>query len=69
MFHYISSIIASIQSKKIIPVSVKSKTGEFHPIYNCTKEQSQKWLDEGKCQCCGGDCGEHKGICDNCLNT
>ena len=69
MFHYISSVIASIQSKKTTPVLVRRKTGELHPIYGCTKEQSQKWLDEGKCQCCGAESGENDGICDSCLNS
>ena len=31
-----------------------------------TKEQHLKWVEEGKCQCCGAESGEYEGICDEC---
>ena len=37
-----------------------------HPIHACTKEQHLKWIQEGKCQCCGVEPGEYKSICEEC---
>jgi hypothetical protein len=36
------------------------------PASSVSKEQSLKWVEEGKCQVCGGSSGEFKGICDGC---
>jgi hypothetical protein len=65
MFRYIASIAASVNRKKKQKLDRKSDSRE-HPIKICTKEQHLKWSEEGKCQCCGGESGEYKGICDYC---
>jgi hypothetical protein len=44
----------------------KTYTETTHPIHAYTKEQNLKWIEEGKCQCCGAESGEYKGICDEC---
>lgn len=62
---YIGSIASSVIKKKKSGGSSK-KSVSSHPIHKCTKEQHLKWLEEGKCQCCGDNEGEYKGICDYC---
>jgi hypothetical protein len=60
---YIGAIISSVRRNKKVNIE-RIKT--IHPIHNCNKEQHLKWIEEGKCQCCGDESGEYKGICDNC---
>ncbi len=60
---YIGSIASSVQKNK---KRKNNKIGTIHPIHNITKEQHSNWVEEGKCQCCGAESGEYKGICDEC---
>jgi hypothetical protein len=62
---YIGAIASSVARKKKQETDRK-RFETIHPIHTCTKEQHLKWLEEGKCQCCGADSGEYKGICDEC---
>lgn len=66
----VTSYIGAIASTSLLKKK-KSKVnsewvGAIHSIHACTKEQHLKWLEEGKCQCCGAESGEYKGICDEC---
>jgi hypothetical protein len=65
MIRHIGSIASVISKKKKKSVN-RQPAGATHPIHTCTKEQHSKWLEEGKCQCCGAESGEYKGICDEC---
>lgn len=58
---YLASIASAI--KKLKSKSVKQEKVDKLRV---SKEQSYKWLDEGKCQMCGEPSGEEKGICDEC---
>lgn len=65
MFRYIAAIASAHNKKKKIQ---KKKISQVtHPIHTCSKEQHLKWLEQGKCQCCGAESGKHEGICDQCL--
>ncbi len=61
---YIGSIASSVQKNK--KRKNNRNVGTIHPINNITKEQHLNWVEEGKCQCCGAESGEYKGICDEC---
>ena len=61
---YIGAIASSISRNKKHTAYIQP--GVIHPIHTCTKEQHLKWIEEGKCQCCGAASGEYKGICDDC---
>lgn len=65
IFNFIGTISSSISNKKRKKTNKKFIT-ETHPIHTCTKEQHLKWIEEGKCQCCGANSGEFAGICDEC---
>ena len=54
--------ISSLVNRKVN----KEQVVTIHPIHTCSKEQHLKWIKEGKCQCCGVESGEYKGICDEC---
>lgn len=58
--------IASAVSRNINKKVNREQVGTIQPIHTCTKEQHLKWIEEGKCQCCGAESGEYKGICDEC---
>lgn len=58
----ISSALRWRKNKKV----GMNKVDLIHPIHACTKEQHLRWVEEGKCQCCGAESGEYKGICDEC---
>lgn len=58
--------IASAVSRNKNRKATKEQVGATHPIHTYTKEQHLKWIEEGKCQCCGAESGEYKGICDEC---
>ena len=60
---YIGSFVSSINKKKTKKVN---NSKPIHSIHLISKEQHFKWLEEGKCQCCGDESGEFKGICDDC---
>ncbi len=60
---YIGSIASSVKKNK---KRENNRIGTIHPINNITKEQHLNWVEEGKCQCCGAESGEYKGICDEC---
>lgn len=60
----IPAIASVLNRKKKRPNRQPSATP--HPIHTCTNEQHLKWLEEGKCQCCGAESGEFAGICDEC---
>lgn len=66
MFNF--GIIASA-IRKLNQKSTKRKVNRSkntHPIHFVSKEQYYKWVNEGKCGCCGAESGEYKGICDDC---
>lgn len=65
---YIGAIASFIRRKTKQKV-YKGNAGNVHSIHACNKEQHLKWLEEGKCQCCGADSGEYEGICDWCRLT
>jgi hypothetical protein len=60
---YVGAIVSSVRRNKKVNIERIKTT---HPIHSCNKEQHLKWVEEGKCQCCGGESGEYKGICDDC---
>ena len=60
-FGAIASAVKRMKQKKVNKEPIST-----HPIHTSSKEQVFKWLEEGKCQCCGADSGEFKGICDEC---
>lgn len=62
---YIGAIASSLRKNKNKKAN-SGQVGTIHPIHACTKEQHLKWIEEGKCQCCGAESGEYKGICDEC---
>lgn len=62
---YIGAITSSVQKNKKQKVDRK-RVRTIHPIHTCTKEQHLKWIEEGKCQCCGAESGEYENICDEC---
>lgn len=62
---YIGAIAAAVIKNKR-QRSHRIITKKQHPIHTVSKEQHLKWLEEGKCQCCGAEEGENKGICDEC---
>jgi hypothetical protein len=64
-YTYMGAIVsAALRNKKRI--KKRERVIENHPIHTCTMEQHLKWIEEGKCQCCGSESGEYKGICDEC---
>ena len=63
---YIGAIAASVLNRKKRQSLDRQRVGAKHPIDNVSKEQFYKWMEEGKCSCCGAESGEYKGICDEC---
>ncbi len=63
---YIGAIAASVNRKNKLKTQSAETVGSMHPIHSCTKEQYLKWIEEGKCGCCGAESGECRGICDEC---
>ena len=62
---YIGAIASAVSRNKNKQVNTK-QVGTTHTIHTCTKEQHLKWIEEGKCQCCGAESSEYTGICDEC---
>jgi len=62
---YIGAFASSVRKNKKQKDNRKY-VGTIHPIHNITKDQHLNWVEEGKCQCCGAESGEYKGICDEC---
>lgn len=62
---YIGSIASSVSRNKKRKHN-KQPSRITHPTHDVTKEQYLKWIEEGKCGCCGADSGECEGICDEC---
>jgi hypothetical protein len=62
---YIGAIASSVRKNKKQKGNRKY-VGTIHSIHNITKDQHLNWVEEGKCQCCGAESGEYKGICDEC---
>jgi hypothetical protein len=61
---YISAIASSVRKNKKQRRNRNVET--VHPIHNIDKDKHLNWVEEGKCQCCGAESGEYKGICDEC---
>lgn len=62
---YIGAIVSSVINRK--KQNVRKKQSNVKDSKDkTTKEQHLKWIEEGKCQCCGAESGEYKGICDEC---
>ena len=62
---YSQAIVSSVLNRKKQNVGRKSTSAEDSKD-KPTKEQHLKWVEEGKCQCCGAESGEYEGICDEC---
>jgi hypothetical protein len=62
---YIGSI-ASVVRKNKKQKHNRKYIRTAHQTHNISKDQHLNWIEEGKCQCCGAESGEHKGICDEC---
>jgi hypothetical protein len=62
---YIGSIASSVKKNKKRKNN-RTYVGTIHPIHNIDKDKHLNWVEEGKCQCCGAESGEYKGICDEC---
>lgn len=61
---YIGAIASSVlNKKKKVDKAVETSR---NPANTVSKEQYLKWVEEGKCGCCGAPSGEFKGICDEC---
>jgi hypothetical protein len=62
---YIGAIASAVLKKKQ-KRKISSTKKEVRSIDIVSKAQFLKWGEEGKCQCCGKESGEFKGICDEC---
>ena len=62
---FIGAVASSVQRNKKQKID-REYVKTNHPIHTCTNDEHLKWLKEGKCQCCGAESGEYKGICDEC---
>jgi hypothetical protein len=62
---YTGAIASSVINRKKKNVSKKPSSVDDSKD-NTNKEQNLKWIEEGKCQCCGAESGEYEGICDEC---
>lgn len=65
IIRYIGSIASSIKKQKNNQIDRVLKSNK-NTYSSASKEQHLKWYKEGKCQVCGGEEGECKGICDEC---
>lgn len=63
ILNFIASIASSISARKNKIKNFITKKGLTHTY---TKQQHLKWINEGKCQCCGAEPGKFAGICDEC---